>query len=77
MLFAGHHPNRSTVLDSTLGVNLQDCCDSAGISGCSFVPGLLEPVYKTGPTDPGAVTAVVKAHLEGVIKDFGPVWMMA
>ncbi|KAL3144329.1 hypothetical protein ABBQ32_004090 [Trebouxia sp. C0010 RCD-2024] len=35
------------------------------------------PNYKPGPTQPSAITAVLKADLEGAIKDFGPAWVMA
>ncbi|KAL3143711.1 hypothetical protein ABBQ32_003552 [Trebouxia sp. C0010 RCD-2024] len=35
------------------------------------------PNYKPGPTQPSANTAVLKADLEGAIKDFGPAWVMA
>ncbi|KAL3141740.1 hypothetical protein ABBQ32_004422 [Trebouxia sp. C0010 RCD-2024] len=41
------------------------------------MPAAELPRYKSGPTDPSAITAVLKADLDGAITDFGPSWVMA
>lgn len=41
------------------------------------MPAVELPMYKTGPVEPSAITAVLKADLDGAIKDFGPSWLVA
>ena len=41
------------------------------------MPAAEMPQFPAGPTDPQAMTALLKADLDGAIKGFGPAWVLA